>query len=98
VTLVLVLAVAGATWGLRGAGSLVPAMPDQITVRIGGLAPALMAAFVVTQLTGRNGLPSIDARMGAVLVAAILAWRRAPFAICVVAGAATAAVLRLVAG
>jgi hypothetical protein len=54
----------------------------------------LLAALVAIQLTGPHGLLHLDVKVPAVFVAAVLAAVRAPFIVCVVAGALVAAVLR----
>ena len=90
---IVVLAVV--TFAFKGAGALVRSIPAPVERRLGGLAPALLAALVVTELTGGNGVPRLDAKAAGVAVAVVLAWRRAPFGVCVVAGAAVAAGLRL---
>ncbi|MEU2716127.1 AzlD domain-containing protein [Streptomyces sp. NPDC007205] len=55
------------------------------------LLVALLATGALTESGGFAGW----ARPAGVLVAAVLAWRRAPFAVVVLGAAATAAVLRL---
>ena len=82
------------TFLFKGAGALVRSIPAPVERRLGGLAPALLAALVVTELTDGNGVPTLDAKAAGVAVALVLAWRRAPFVVCVVAGAAVAAGLR----
>ena len=89
-----VLGLAAVTMMLKGAASLLPRIPDTVAARLVGLAPALLAALVMTELTDPSGLPRLDEKAAGVAAAVVLAWRRAPFAICVAAGAATAALLR----
>jgi hypothetical protein len=61
------------------------------------LAPALLAALVVTETTGGHGRTiSVDARVGGLVVAAVALWLRAPLAVVVIAAAAVTALLRLV--
>jgi len=81
---------------MRATGPFLPNLPAAVTERTAGLAPALLAALVAIQLTGPNGLVHLDVRVPAVLVAALLAARRAPFIVCVIAGALVAALLRAV--
>ncbi|WP_103354600.1 AzlD domain-containing protein [Amycolatopsis sp. CA-128772] len=58
-------------------------------------AVVLLAALVaVSALTEGHGFAGF-ARPAGVLVAGVLAWRKAPFALVVIAAAATAALLRL---
>lgn len=92
----LVLGLASLTYIMRATGSLLPNLPAVITERTGGLAPALLAALVAIQLTGPNGVIHLDVKVPAVLVAAVLAALRAPFIVCVIAGAVVAALLRAV--
>jgi branched-subunit amino acid transport protein len=92
--LALVLGLAGLSFVMRATGALLPNLPTAITERTSGLAPALLAALVAIQLTGSNGLIHLDVKVPAVLLAAGLAALRAPFIVCVIAGALVAAVLR----
>lgn len=92
--LVLVLGLASLSFIMRATGSLLPNLPSAVTERTGGLAPALLAALVAIQLTGPNGLLHLDVKIPAVLLAAVLAALRAPFIVCVVAGALVAGLLR----
>src|SRR5438477_9797560 len=95
-TLALVLGLASLSFVMRATGSLLPNLPPAITARTSGLAPALLAALVAIQLTGTNGLLHLDVKVPAVLFAALLAALRAPFIVCVIAGALVAALLRAV--
>jgi branched-subunit amino acid transport protein len=71
-------------------------MPPWLESRLGGLAPALLAALVASQLSApRSMLPALDARLAGVAVATGLAVLRAPLVACVAAGALTAAACRL---
>jgi branched-subunit amino acid transport protein len=92
--LALVLGLAGLSFVMRATGALLPNLPGAITERTSGLAPALLAALVAIQLTGSNGVINLDVKVPAVLVAAGLAALRAPFIVCVIAGALVAGVLR----
>ena len=92
--LALVLGLAGLSFVMRATGALLPNLPTAITQRTSGLAPALLAALVAIQLTGSNGVVHLDVKVPAVLLAAGLAALRAPFIVCVIAGALVAGVLR----
>jgi branched-subunit amino acid transport protein len=92
--LALVLGLASLSYLMRATGSFLPNLPAAVTQRTGGLAPALLAALVAIQLTGPNGLVHFDVKVPAVLVAAVLAALRAPFIVCVIAGALVAALSR----
>jgi branched-subunit amino acid transport protein len=59
------------------------------------LAPALLAALVITEtFGGSGGSLTIDARAGGLLAAAVAIWRRAPLVVVVLCAAAAAALLR----
>jgi len=60
------------------------------------VAVPLLAALIVVQTLGNGHRLVIDARAAALAVAAVLAWRRAPFLVVVLASAATAALLRAI--
>lgn len=82
------------TIAIKATGSLIPRIPEPVARRTKGLAPALLAGLVVSEVAGADGIPDLDAKLAGVAVALFLAWRKAPFAVTVVAGAATAALLR----
>ena len=94
--LALVLGLASLSFVMRATGSFLPSVPSAVTDRMAGLAPALLAALVAIQVTGPNGLIHLDVKVPAVLLAGMLAALRAPFIVCVVAGALVAALLRAV--
>jgi branched-subunit amino acid transport protein len=58
------------------------------------VAVPLLAALIVVQTLADGRRLVIDARAAALTVAAVLAWRRAPFLVVVLGAAATAALLR----
>lgn len=60
------------------------------------VVPVLAALIVIQTFTSGHRLV-VDARTPALLVAAVLVWRKAPFVVVALAAAATAALLRLVA-
>jgi branched-subunit amino acid transport protein len=82
------------TWALKGAGAVVPDLPAGLQSRLRGIAPALLAALVLSQLVGRGGLPHLDARLAGVALAIILAAMRMPVLVVVIAAAVATAVLR----
>ncbi len=90
----LMLGVAGQRlFGMFVAGSLLARRP--LSRAFADLVPVAVVAALVAQLTfTRAGSLEIDARLAGMAVAAFLVWRRAPFAVVVVAAAATAAGLR----
>jgi branched-subunit amino acid transport protein len=92
--------VAAATIALKAVGPLFlggRALPDHLTGVVELLAPALLAALLVTQVVGGDEEIVLDARLvglGAAVVAILL---RAPLLVVVVAAAASTALVRLVA-
>ena len=94
-SLTVVVCVAAITFMWKGAGSLVHRVPERVATRLGGLAPALLAGLVLTQVVDHRGIPHPDARAAGVVVAVGLAAIRAPLAVTVAGGAAVTAGLRL---
>jgi branched-subunit amino acid transport protein len=97
-TVTVILALAVGTYAFRLVG---PVLHGRVTVpaRVQELASAgavvLLAALLATGALTESGGLAGWARPAGVLVGAALAWRRAPFAVVVVAAAATTALLRL---
>jgi hypothetical protein len=61
------------------------------------LAPALLAALLITETFGGPGRSLVfDARAGGLVVAGIALWRRAPLYVVVLAAAAATALLRAI--
>lgn len=88
------MGLASLSFVMRGAGPLLPTIPAGIADRTSGLAPALLAALVAIQLTGRSGILHPDIKLAAVIIAALLATLRVPLLICVFSGAVVAALAR----
>jgi hypothetical protein len=92
-----VLVLCGAAYGLKALGLV---LAGRLPAAAGGasldlvVVPVLAALIVVQTLDGGGELV-LDARVPAVLVGAILVWRRAPVLVIVLAAGATAALLRL---
>jgi branched-subunit amino acid transport protein len=92
--------VGAATVALKSVGPLLlggKPLPQHLTGLVGLLAPALLAAVVVTQAVGGDGEIVLDARLaglGAAVVALVL---RAPLIVVVVVAAVATALVRLVA-
>lgn len=86
------------TFSLRFAGPALRSrfeIPERIQQLLAVAAIVLLTALVATSaLTDGHG-PAGIARPAGVLVGGVLAWRKAPFVLVVVAAAATAAGLRL---
>jgi hypothetical protein len=93
-------AVLGAgTFAYRFAGPALHArfaLPATVLTLMSTSAVVLLLALVVTSTVADGDVLADPARVSGVVVGGVLAWRRAPFAVVVVAAAATAAVLRLV--
>jgi hypothetical protein len=86
---------------IKVAGYLVPAsiLDHPLVQRIAGLLPVtLLAALALQQTVAHGRHLELDARLPAVGVALMALRLRAPFLLVVVLAAATAAILRLVAG
>lgn len=93
-----ILALAVGTYGLRLAGVVLRDrldLPAGVRRLLPIAAAALLAALAVTAALTEAGAFAGFARPAGVLVGAVLAWRRAPFVVVVLAAAGTAAVLRL---
>jgi branched-subunit amino acid transport protein len=83
-----------ASFAMRAAGAALPTLPPAVSSRLAGIAPALLAALVVTGLTTDRGVVTLDARFAGVALGAALAVLRVPFAACMVCAAAVTALLR----
>jgi branched-subunit amino acid transport protein len=97
--LIAIAVLAVGTFSLRIAGPLMRSrfeVPERTQQFLGAAAIVLLAALVATSALMDGHGPAGIARPAGVLVGGVLAWRRAPFVLVVVAAAATAAGLRLV--
>ena len=98
VLLIGILVLAVGTFSLRLAGPVMRSrfeLPERAQQFLAAAAIVLLTALVATSaLTDGHG-PAGVARPAGVLVGGVLAWRKAPFVLVVVAAAATAAGLRL---
>jgi branched-subunit amino acid transport protein len=86
------------TFSLRFAGPTLRSrfeIPERAQQLLAAAAIVLLTALVATSALTEGHGPAGIARPAGVLVGGILAWRRAPFVLVVVAAAATAAGLRL---
>jgi len=93
---VLILAVG--TFSLRFAGPVLRSrfeIPERAQQFLAAAAIVLLTALVATSALTEGHGPAGVARPAGVLVGGILAWRKAPFILVVVAAAVTAAGLRL---
>ncbi|HWC44388.1 MAG TPA: AzlD domain-containing protein [Actinomycetota bacterium] len=96
-----VIVVGLATIAIKAAGPLLLARhtpPPRAQAALEHLAPAVLAALVVTQsLGGDNGGFAIDARLAGLAAAAAALLLRAPLLVVITVAAITAALVRLVA-
>lgn len=94
-----VLAASAVCFALKVVGYLAPSrwLETERVTRVAALVTvALLAALLAVQTVGAGRGLALDARVPAVAVAAVLLWRRAPFAVVVAGAAVVAAVLRAV--
>lgn len=92
-----IVASALVVWALKTLGYLVPArlVESPLMSRVAELVTvALLASLVVSQSLQAGGGLTVDARLPAVGVAAILLYFRAPFLVVLIAAGAVAAGLR----
>ena len=96
----LVIAVVGAVTILFKASGPVllgrQELPPRALAVVEVLAPAMLAALVVTQTVGGNRELLFDARLAGVAAGAVAVWLRAPLIVVMIVAALTAAVIRLV--
>ncbi len=96
-TWTLVLLLAAGAYAFKALGLLVigdrplPAVVDRCLALI---PPAMLAALVVANTFGAGQALVLDARAAGVAAAAVAAWRRAPFLVVIVLGAAVTALVR----
>ena len=92
-----VLAGCAVCFALKLTGYLAPAhwLETERVARVASLVTvALLAALLAVQTIASGQRLTVDARVPAVAVAAVLLWRRAPFVVVVVVAAGVAAGLR----
>ena len=96
-----VLVVGLATVAIKAAGPLLLANhspPPRAQAALEHLAPALLAALVVTQALGASGRGfAVDARLAGLAAAAVALLFRAPLLLVITVAAATAALVRALA-
>ena len=95
----LVIAVVGAvTMAFKAAGPVVLGkreLPLRVASVVDALAPAMLAALVVTQTVGGDRELVFDERLAGIMAGGIAVWLRAPLLAVMVVAAVTAAVIRL---
>ena len=92
-----ILVLAGGTYALKSAGPLLLGerpLPPRLARLVTLLPPALLAALICVQALAVPDSLRPGARLAGVIVAAVLAWRRAPFLVVVVAGCGATALVR----
>ena len=70
-------------------------LPPRVASVVDVLAPAMLAALVVTQTVGGDREIVIDARLAGVVAGGVAVWLRAPLLVVMVVAAVTAALIRL---
>ena len=70
-------------------------LPARVASVVEVLAPAMLAALVVTQTVGGDREIVIDERLAGVVAGGIAVWLRAPLLVVMVVAAVTAALIRL---
>ena len=95
----LVIAVVGAvTIAFKASGPVLLGkreLPARVASVVEVLAPAMLAALVVTQTVGGDREIVIDERLAGVVAGGIAVWLRAPLLVVMVVAAVTAALIRL---
>jgi branched-subunit amino acid transport protein len=95
-----VIAVGVATVALKAVGPVLlggKPLPGHLTGVVALLAPALLAALVVTQVAGGDEEIVLDARLVGLAAAVVAILLRGPLLVVVVAAAAATAFVRLIA-
>ena len=95
---IVVLAVGAATVLLKAAGPVFLGrreLPPRVLALVDVLAPAMLAALVVTQAVGGDERLVFDERLAGIGAAAVAIVLRAPLLVVIVVAAVAAAVLRL---
>lgn len=98
-TWAVLLALCAVSYVLKAIGPLVAGgrkLAPELQRALELVAVPLLAALILVQTFSTGHRLVIDARVPALAVAALLAWRRAPFLVVVLAAAGTAALLRAV--
>ena len=71
------------------------ALPSRMADVVDVLAPAMLAALVVTQTVGGDRALVLDERLVGVAAGGVAVWRRAPLVVVMAVAAAAAALVRL---
>ena len=95
----LILILGAGAYGFKVLGLVVlggRTLPDRLNRCVALLPAALLAALIVVQTFSVGRHLVLDARAAGVAAAAVAVWRRAPFPLVIVIGAAVTALLRAV--
>jgi uncharacterized membrane protein len=98
VTWVVIAVVGAATMVFKAAGPVLLGqreLPPRVTAVVEVLAPAMLAALVVTQAVGGDRELVLDERLAGVAAAVVAVRLRAPIVVVMAVAAATAALIRL---
>ena len=97
-TWVVVAVVGAATMIFKSAGPVLLGtreLPPRLASVVDVVAPAMLAALVVTQTVGGDRAVVLDERLAGVAAGAVAVWLRAPLLAVMTVAAATAALIRL---
>jgi branched-subunit amino acid transport protein len=92
-----ILALAAGAYAFKVLGVVVLGgreLPDRLVRCVALLPAALVSALIVVATFGADRALVVDARAAGVAVAAVAAWRRAPFPLVIVLAAAVTATIR----
>lgn len=92
-----VVIVGASAMALKAAGPVVVGgrpLPPRVMLLVGALAPALLAAFVVTNTFGSGSSLALDARAVGLAAAGVSIGMRAPLLVTIVAAAAATGIAR----
>ena len=97
-TWALIAVVGAVTMAFKASGPVLlgaRALPPRVASVVGVLAPAMLAALVVTQAVGGDRAIEVDERLAGVVTGGVAIWLRAPLIVVMLVAAATAALIRL---
>jgi branched-subunit amino acid transport protein len=98
VTWLVIAAVGAVTIAFKASGPVLLGdreLPPRALALVEVLAPAMLAALVVTQTVGGDRDLVLDERLAGVAAGAVAVWLRAPLILVMVVAAAVAALIRL---
>jgi branched-subunit amino acid transport protein len=98
VTWVVIAVVGAVTIAFKASGPVLLGrreLPPRVLALVEVLAPAMLAALVVTQTVGGDRELVLDERLAGVAAGGLAVWLRAPLVAVMIVAGATAAVIRL---